>query len=46
MKVILCGGALKIPRLKQTVIEYFPNADVLSRYSPDEVLAIGAAYQV
>ncbi|XP_050535638.1 heat shock 70 kDa protein 14-A-like isoform X2 [Daktulosphaira vitifoliae] len=44
-KVILCGGPLKIPKLKSYIGSLFPNADIPNGISPDEVLAYGAAVQ-
>ncbi|VVC32759.1 Heat shock protein 70 family [Cinara cedri] len=44
-KVILCGGPLKIPKLKSYIGNLFPHADIPNGISPDEVLAYGAAIQ-
>ena len=44
--MILCGGTTKIPILQKKMKDSFPNADILSSISPDEVIAIGAAKQV
>ncbi|XP_025425728.1 heat shock 70 kDa protein 14-like [Sipha flava] len=44
-KVILCGGPLKIPKLKSYIGNLFPHADIPNGISPDEVLAYGAAVQ-
>jgi molecular chaperone DnaK (HSP70) len=44
-KLILSGGATKIPKLQQAVRELFPDAELLSGISPDEVIATGAAKQ-
>lgn len=46
-KVILCGGAMKIPKLQATVKDIFSdgNTEVSCDISPDEVLALGAAKQ-
>ena len=43
--MILCGGTSKIPRLQKQIGNLFPNGEVLSSLSPDEVLALGAASQ-
>lgn len=45
MQVILCGGPLKIPKLKSYIGNLFPTADIPNGISPDEVLAYGAAVQ-
>jgi molecular chaperone DnaK (HSP70) len=45
MKVILCGGTSKIPRLQKTVFALFPNSEYLTNLNTDEVIAIGAANQ-
>ena len=45
MQLILSGGATKIPKLQQAVRELFPDAELLSGISPDEVIATGAAKQ-
>lgn len=45
MQVILCGGPLKIPKLKSYIGNLFPHADIPNGISPDEVLAYGAAVQ-
>ncbi|KAJ9577007.1 hypothetical protein L9F63_006444 [Diploptera punctata] len=44
-KVILAGGAMKMPKMQQAVKEIFPEAELLSGISPDEVIATGAARQ-
>jgi len=44
-KVILCGGPLKIPKLKSYIGNLFPNAEIPNGISPDEILAYGAAVQ-
>jgi len=44
-KVILCGGTSKIPRLQKQIGSMFPNGEILSSLSPDEVLALGSASQ-
>ncbi|KAL4091946.1 hypothetical protein QTP88_026545 [Uroleucon formosanum] len=44
-KVLLCGGPLKIPKLKHYIGNLFPHADIPNSISPDEVLAYGAAVQ-
>ncbi|CAA9997950.1 unnamed protein product [Nesidiocoris tenuis] len=43
-KVVLCGGVLKVPKIRSTVSSLF-NCDVCSKLNPDEVLASGAAQQ-
>ena len=45
VQLILSGGATKIPKLQQAVRELFPDAELLSGISPDEVIATGAAKQ-
>lgn len=45
MQLILSGGATKIPKLQQAVRELFPDAELLSGISPDEVIATGTAKQ-
>ncbi|XP_021923589.1 heat shock 70 kDa protein 14-like isoform X2 [Zootermopsis nevadensis] len=44
-KLILSGGAMKMPKLQQAVGDLFPESEVLSGISPDEVIATGAARQ-
>jgi molecular chaperone DnaK (HSP70) len=44
-RVILSGGTARIPRLQKAVADIFPNAQMLSSISPDEVIALGAATQ-
>lgn len=44
-KVVFVGGTCKIPRVQQILSNYFPNADILNQYLPDEVIAMGAANQ-
>ena len=41
----MCGGTSKIPRLQKQIGSLFPNGEILSSLSPDEVLALGAASQ-
>lgn len=43
-KVVLCGGALKIPKLKSVVASFF-SCESCSSFNPDEVYATGAAQQ-
>lgn len=45
-KIVLCGGTMKIPKLKDKIGALFLNGDVLNgKWSPDETMAIGAAHQ-
>lgn len=44
-KIILCGGGMRIPKMKSEIGAMFPNAEVLSGINEDEVLAIGCAKQ-
>ncbi|XP_034941289.1 heat shock 70 kDa protein 14-like [Chelonus insularis] len=45
-KIILCGGTMKIPKLQEKIGSIFPCGEVLSsRWSPDEIMAVGAALQ-
>ena len=41
----MCGGTSKIPRLQKQIGSMFPNGEILSSLSPDEVLALGSASQ-
>lgn len=43
-KVILCGGCLKVPKIRSYVSSFF-ECESLSSISPDEVFACGAAEQ-
>ena len=44
-KVILCGGTMKIPKLQSMVAGLFPEAEILTKFNSDEVIAIGCAKQ-
>lgn len=44
-KIILCGGSMKIPKLQTAISSLLPEAEVLCRINPDEVIAIGCAKQ-
>ncbi|XP_076153454.1 heat shock 70 kDa protein 14 [Alosa pseudoharengus] len=44
-KVVLSGGSAKIPRLQQMIQDLFPDVEMLSSISPDEVIPMGAALQ-
>ncbi|CAF1052595.1 unnamed protein product [Rotaria sordida] len=43
--IVLCGGGTKIPKLRDTIQDRLPNADMLSSINGDEVIALGAARQ-
>eukprot|EP00057_Strongylocentrotus_purpuratus_P033826 XP_792940.3 PREDICTED: heat shock 70 kDa protein 14-like [Strongylocentrotus purpuratus] len=45
-KVIVIGGSTRIPKLQNVLKGRFPESELLSSISPDEVVAIGAAVQV
>ena len=45
LKVVLCGGTSKIPKLQSSLQAAFPNAELLNSINPDEVIAVGAAKQ-
>ncbi|XP_030856093.1 heat shock 70 kDa protein 14 [Strongylocentrotus purpuratus] len=44
-KVIVIGGSTRIPKLQNVLKGRFPESELLSSISPDEVVAIGAAVQ-
>lgn len=44
-KVIVCGGAMKTPKLQAAVTALFPKAQILNTIQPDEVISIGCARQ-
>lgn len=44
-KIILCGGGMKIPKMKTEISSMFPNAKLLTGLNEDEVLAIGCVKQ-
>ena len=44
-KVVMAGGTSKIVKLQLALKGKFPNAEILTNYAPDEVIAIGAAVQ-
>ncbi|XP_013146364.1 PREDICTED: heat shock 70 kDa protein 14 [Papilio polytes] len=44
-KIVLCGGSMKIPKLQSAIANLLPKAEVLSGISPDEVIAVGCAYE-
>lgn len=44
-KVVLVGGACKIPRLQKLLQEWFPSSEILWSVSPEHIVAIGAALQ-
>lgn len=44
-KVILCGGAMKTPKLQSAVTALFPQSQILNTIQPDEVISIGCARQ-
>ncbi|KAF6198254.1 hypothetical protein GE061_008001 [Apolygus lucorum] len=43
-KVVLCGGVLKVPKMRSVVSSMF-DCEICSGLNPDEVLACGAAQQ-
>lgn len=45
MQVILCGGAIKTPKLQAAVSALFPKSQILNHIQPDEVISIGCARQ-
>jgi len=45
IKVVLAGGTSKVVKLQSALSSMFPSAEILSNYSPDEVIAMGAAVQ-
>ena len=46
LKVVLSGGASRMPRIRQLLEQALPKAEMLDRINPDEVIAQGAAVQV
>lgn len=44
--MIVIGGSTRIPKLQNVLKGRFPESELLSSISPDEVVAIGAAVQV
>ena len=44
-KVVMAGGTSKVVKLQSALSSMFSGAEILSSYSPDEVIAIGAAVQ-
>jgi len=44
-KVVMAGGTSKVVKLQSALSSMFPGAEILSSYSPDEIIAIGAAVQ-
>ncbi|XP_071456053.1 heat shock 70 kDa protein 14 isoform X4 [Marmota flaviventris] len=44
-KIVLCGGASRMPRLQQLIKDLFPAVDLLNSIPPDEVIPIGAAIE-
>ncbi|EPQ15555.1 Heat shock 70 kDa protein 14 [Myotis brandtii] len=45
VKVVLCGGSSRIPRLQQLIKDLFPAVELLNSIPPDEVIPIGAAIE-
>uniref|UniRef100_T1JFC1 Heat shock 70 kDa protein 14 n=1 Tax=Strigamia maritima TaxID=126957 RepID=T1JFC1_STRMM len=44
-RVILAGGAMKTPKLQDSLNEIFKDAEISSSIPTDEVIAMGSAYQ-
>jgi len=44
-KLVMAGGTSKIVKLQTALRNKFPNAEILSSFAPDEVIALGAAVQ-
>jgi len=44
-QIILCGGGMKVPKVRAEISNMFPGAQVLSGINEDEILAIGGAKQ-
>ena len=44
-KVVMAGGTSKVVKLQSALSSMFPGAEILSSFSPDEVIAMGAAVQ-
>ena len=44
-KVVMAGGTSKIVKLQTALKNKFSNAEILSSFAPDEVIALGAAVQ-
>lgn len=44
-KIILAGGATKIPLIRAKLAEFFKEAELLTKLNPETVVAIGAAIQ-
>ncbi|KAJ8381881.1 hypothetical protein SKAU_G00026590 [Synaphobranchus kaupii] len=44
-KVVLCGGSARIPKLQQMIQDLFPDVELLSSITPDEVIPVGAAIE-
>ena len=44
-KVVIVGGTSKIVKLQTVLASKFPNAEIMSSFAPDEVIALGAAVQ-
>ena len=44
-QIILCGGGMKVPKVRSELISMFPNAKILTGVNEDELLAIGCAKQ-
>lgn len=45
MKVIVTGGASKMPRMQKAIKEALPNSELLSTIPADEVVAVGCSGQ-
>jgi len=44
-KVIVCGGATKMPRLQKAIKEALPDSEILTSITADEVVALGCCNQ-
>ena len=44
-KVVVCGGATKMPRLQKAVAAALPESEMLTSLTADEVVALGCCNQ-
>jgi len=44
-KVVVCGGATKMPRLQKAIQEALPESEILTSLTADEVMALGCCTQ-
>lgn len=44
-KVVVCGGASKMPRLQKAIQEALPESEILTSLTADEVIALGCCNQ-